>query len=60
MKTALQMNELAEEYLRFQKLNESEENFVEQLQQYEMLNNKIQQAGTSFYDVARYADAMTV
>lgn len=49
-----QVKELAEEYARFQNVDEDEMDLKDHIQLYESLINKIEKAGLSFYDISRY------
>lgn len=54
MNSANKINELAEEYIQFQNLDKDKLDFKDHIQMYESLNQKLDEAGISFYDLGLY------
>lgn len=59
MNTTLNISELAEEYLKFQKFNHDTGDLKDHVRRYESLMIKAEEAGISFYDLSVYARRYT-
>lgn len=58
MNSATIIEELALEYLQYQKLDKDSLDFKDHIMLYERLNTKFDQAGFSYYEVSQYAETM--
>jgi hypothetical protein len=54
MKPATDLNELAKELIKFQKVDKDELGLKEHVRMYEDLTDKIEEAGISYYDLSLY------
>ncbi len=60
MNSATNLNDLAREFLDFQKLNKEDLDMKDHVQLYEALTNKIEKAGITYYDLSVYAKHITL